>query len=112
MFLKFLISTSLADISLPLPTQDTGIDTLEWTAQQPDALHLIPFPLNQSAAQETVVWEVVSALRLPLSPRKDRKRICRTSPQAGKDGNHLRRIASGVPVHSDASRGKTAFHIH
>lgn len=29
-----------------------------------------------------------------------------------KGWNDLHRIASGVPVHSDASRGKTAFHIH
>lgn len=36
----------------------------------------------------------------------------RASPQAGKSGSHLHRIASGVPEHSNASRGKTAFHIH
>lgn len=29
-----------------------------------------------------------------------------------KEWNHLHRIASGVPAHSNASRGKTAFHIH
>lgn len=121
--LKFSTSTLLTPFRAllpnisPPPIHASGTDTEQWTATATRLhFHGATFPFNQSEAVETVVWKVFSFLRWPLSPRKDRKWICRwvkkASPRAGKDGNHLHRIASGGPVLTNASRGKTAFHIH